>query len=342
MLLLKFKTTWFYKASRALMLFSFIFLLACKPGPAEVKIIFDTDFGGDADDLGALAMLNHFKNKGEIDLMAVMCWSTEKYAVAAIDAVNTYYGNPDIPVAVRKGELHETTWNYTRVLADNLSHERSSEDAPETTGLYRQLLSESDDKSVVIVAVGPYMNIKKLMDSGADDISKLSGAELIDAKVKEVVLMGGQFPGGENEWNFNGNMPGVTKYVLENLNTPITFLGFELGVSIKTGKVFNELPKDHPLYLGFYHFSEHAPWIKQYFQGEILDNSTFDQTAVLYAVRNGVGSYWHRVENGRCVADDTGGNSWKESAGSLHSYLVLDYPVEEMEAEIEAFMLGEF
>jgi len=26
----------------------------------QVKIIFDIDFGGDADDLGALAMLNHF------------------------------------------------------------------------------------------------------------------------------------------------------------------------------------------------------------------------------------------------------------------------------------------
>jgi len=47
-----------------------------------------------------------------------------------------------------------------------------------------------------------------------------------------------------------------------------------------------------PLYIGFMHFSEYAPWMKAYFRGEILDNSTFDQTAVLCAVRQGVGDYW--------------------------------------------------
>ena len=32
---------------------------------AQVKIIFDTDIGGDADDLGALAMLHNFVDKKE-------------------------------------------------------------------------------------------------------------------------------------------------------------------------------------------------------------------------------------------------------------------------------------
>ena len=35
---------------------------------AQPKIIFDTDFGGDADDLGALAMLHNFIDKGESKL----------------------------------------------------------------------------------------------------------------------------------------------------------------------------------------------------------------------------------------------------------------------------------
>ncbi|MEX0290572.1 MAG: hypothetical protein AB3N14_15820, partial [Flavobacteriaceae bacterium] len=52
-----------------------IFILAIYSSAfGQVKVIFDTDFGGDADDLGALAMLNHFKNKGEVELMGVMCW----------------------------------------------------------------------------------------------------------------------------------------------------------------------------------------------------------------------------------------------------------------------------
>jgi len=46
---------------------------------AQTKIIFDTDFGGDADDLGALAMLHHFVDKEECELAAIMCWSLQEY-----------------------------------------------------------------------------------------------------------------------------------------------------------------------------------------------------------------------------------------------------------------------
>ncbi|MEK6153437.1 nucleoside hydrolase [Flavobacteriaceae bacterium 3-367] len=309
---------------------------------APIKIIFDTDFGGDADDLGALAMLNHFQNKGEIELLSIMCWNLEKYVVSAIDAVNTYYGNPDIPIGLRKGRQHITDWNHAKPIADNLPHNATFENVPEATQLYRKLLGESDDKSLVIVTVGPLLNIKNLIDSKPDAYSPLDGLALINAKVKEFVIMGGNFPKSENEWNFDGDMPGVTKYVLDHLELPITFLGAELGASLKTGEVFNALPKDSPLYLGFYHFSKYALWMKHQFKGKIYDNATFDQTAVLYAVRNGEGCYWHRVGDGFCEADATGGNTWKPRENSNHSYLVLDTPIAEMELELERFMLGDF
>ncbi len=328
--------------SESFILFYTTFLLISIPISAQTKLIFDTDFGGDADDLGALAMLNHFQNKNEIDLLAVMCWNLEQYAVSAIDAVNTYYGNPDIPIGLRQGEAHLTPWNHSKVIAENLKHDITFKNAPDATQLYRKLLSTSKDKSLVIITVGPLMNIKALIDSKPDDISSKNGLELIHSKVKEFVVMGGNFPSSENEWNFDGNMPGVTKYVLEHLELPITFLGAELGASLKTGEVFNKLPKDSPLYLGFYHFGQYAPWMKHQFKGKIFDNATFDQTAVLYAIRNGVGSYWHRVEGGSCEADITGGNTWVPKENSNHSYLVLDTPIEEMEEKLEAFMLGDF
>ena len=40
---------------------------------AQTRIIFDTDFGIDADDLGAQAMLHHFVDKNECELAAIMC-----------------------------------------------------------------------------------------------------------------------------------------------------------------------------------------------------------------------------------------------------------------------------
>jgi inosine-uridine nucleoside N-ribohydrolase len=216
------------------------------------------------------------------------------------------------------------------------------EDAADAVALYRKLLSSSEDSSVVIVTVGPLANIKNLIESEADSISELSGRDLIHRKVREFVIMGGQFPKGEDEWNFNGNMPGVTKYVLAHLDVPVTFSGYEVGVDIKTGAVFNEIDPQTPLYVGFRHFSQFAPWMKEYYEGKILDNSTYDQTAVLYAVRGGVGTWWDRIEGGYCKPDSTGGNTWVEGPVTNHAYLKLRADREEMAGLIEAIMLGEF
>ena len=149
-------------------------LAACSKHEKPVQLLFDTDFGGDADDLGALAMLNHFHNKGEAELLGVFCWNAEQYAVSGIDAVNTYYGNPDIPIGLRQTDPHLTDWNHSKVLADNLSHDISFENAPDATGLYRKVLSEAEDKSLILITVGPLANIKNLIDSKADDYSDLS------------------------------------------------------------------------------------------------------------------------------------------------------------------------
>ena len=89
---------------------------------AQTRIIFDTDFGGDADDLGALAMLHHFVDKSECELAAIMCWSTEQYAVSAIDAVNRFYLHPDIPIGARKDSIQFIKSNYSKAIAERFPH----------------------------------------------------------------------------------------------------------------------------------------------------------------------------------------------------------------------------
>jgi len=115
---------------------------------SQPAIIFDTDFGGDADDLGALAMLNHFVNRNECELLAIVVWSTEEYAVPAIDAVNTFYGNPDIPRC------------YSKPIADVFEHDLTYESAWEATLLYRKILSRSKDKDAIIVTTGPLKTLR--------------------------------------------------------------------------------------------------------------------------------------------------------------------------------------
>lgn len=303
------------------------------------QILFDTDFGSDSDDMGALAMLHNLENGGECKLLGILCWNTEKYAVPAIDAVNRYYGNGEIPVGVRKEGSREIDWNYSKVISQNLPHELTQELAEDATLLYRKILEQAEDSSIVLLTVGPLKNIQNLINSQADTISPYSGEELISQKVKEMVIMGGEFPEGDGEWNFGGDMPGVTKFVLEHITVPITFSGFEVGFQIKTGEVFNGIDTLSPLYLGYQHWSARLPGYK----GEVLDNETYDQTAVLYAVRGGIDRYWSRVDGGYCEAGEFGGkNRWIQGEPSNHSYLKLIEDPERMSSIIESIMLNTF
>ncbi len=309
---------------------------------AQVKVIFDTDFGGDADDLGALAMLHHFIDRKECQLLAIMSWQLEENAVAGIDAVNRYYKHPNIPIGSRKGTMHFTDWNHSKPIADHFSSTLRAQDVPDATSLYRSILAKADDDEIVIITVGPLKNIQDLLLSKPDSISELSGSALVHQKVKEFVIMGGQFPSGKSEWNFNGNMPGVTEYVLDKIKVPVTFSGYEIGLGIKTGEVFNSIDQNSPLYIGYKHFSKNASWINQNYKGKILGNATYDQTAVLYAVRGGIGTLWDRIEGGYCQPDKTGGNQWIAGPKTHHSYLRLKASNEEMAKLIETLMLGRF
>jgi inosine-uridine nucleoside N-ribohydrolase len=321
-----------------LTVFSFLSLSTLS---AQPKIIFDTDFGGDADDLGALSMLHGFHQNGEAELLAVMIWNREEYSVAGVDATNRYYGHPDIPIGVREGEPHSLDWNFSRAIARELPHERTNRDAPGAVELYREILSNQNDNSVIIVTVGPLANIQNLLQSGPDHHSELTGKELFHQKVEKMVVMGGEYPAGRQEWNFWGNMEGVTKYVFDHVNVPVVFLGYEIGVRIQTGEIFNKLPEDHPLYLGFYHFSKYAPWMSERFTGKILNNSTYDQTAVLYAVRDGVGEYWEKVEGGRNEIDPDGRNRWIDGELTNQSYIRLLVEPDVLARKIEGLMLFE-
>lgn len=151
--------------------------------------------------------------------------------------------------------------------------------------------------------------------------------------------MGGEYPEGDQEWNFWGGMEGVTRYVFDNVELPIVFTGYEIGVRVKTGSIFNKIPEYHPLYRGYYHFSKNAPWMEEYFEGDILDNSTYDQTAVLYAVKGEVGTFWEKITGGYNKIEEDGSNRWIEGEPTNQSYLRLIVEPELLAEKIEEYML---
>ena len=68
----------------------------------SVKLIFDTDMESDVDDVGALATLHALADNGEVDILATIVCSLNPWAVPTVDALNTYFNRPDLPIAAVK------------------------------------------------------------------------------------------------------------------------------------------------------------------------------------------------------------------------------------------------
>ena len=67
--------------------------------------------------------------------------------------------------------------------------------SPNPVDLYRKILDKAQDDSITIVSIGFFDNLALLLDSGPDAYSNLTGRELIATKVKDLIVMGGDYPG---------------------------------------------------------------------------------------------------------------------------------------------------
>ena len=82
-----------------------------------VRIIFDTDISSDIDDALALALLHELVDRGEARLLAVTISKDDSCIAPFVDAVNTFYGRPDIPVGVVKNGRPPWRSAYVRPVA---------------------------------------------------------------------------------------------------------------------------------------------------------------------------------------------------------------------------------
>jgi len=134
--------------------------------------------------------------------------------------------------------FHRSNGEYVSKVAHNWP--RTLNDTATTltpVELYRTLLSAAANNSINLISVGFLTNIANLMQSPADNMSGLSGLELVSSRVKELIVMGGEYPSGW-EFNFGGYDPTSTQYVLSHWprSVPVTFSGGELRGSIYSGQ----------------------------------------------------------------------------------------------------------
>ncbi|MEV1332202.1 nucleoside hydrolase [Micromonospora costi] len=300
-------------------------------GPQPVRLIFDTDFGGDVDDAGAAAMLNAMQDDGKVRVLAMMTSNLTRWAAPGLDAINTYYRHGNIPIGALRPGYDDPNNNNLSTYAEHLAtsypnNVRDSSRVPEAVDLYRKLLAKQPDHSVVIAVVGGQTNLAQLLASAPDRHSRLSGEQLVARKVHHVVAMGAQFPTGF-EWNIRLD-PAAAATVAERWPTPVIYSGFEVGDSIYTGRqLFFETPPSNPVRAAY-----------ELYVGFGNNRESWDITAVYYAVLGGRGMF-QLSEPGTVTFAPDGSNTWTPTPGADRYYLRTTVADSEIASELEEWMI---
>jgi hypothetical protein len=328
----------FHRPLAALFVAILLLLLPTTRASADaVKVIFDTDISSDVDDCGALAVLNALADQGEAEILACVVngHDADKASVAAVNAINSYYGRGSVPIGAYHGTHGTTTHShYTAKLRDEFPHTAPADDkAPAALAVYRRALVGAPDGGVVIISVGFLMNLADLLDSKPDDDSPLPGIDLVRKKVKRLVVMGGQFPNDKKfaEWNFTaGGVGPDTRHAVEHWPTPILFSGFSIGQPITTGQALQAAPPTNPVRRAY-----------QLYDNALKNGrSSWDPCTVLAAVRDPE-KYWAVVADGECTVNGKGVNSWTPTPHRGHSYLAKKVENAEIGGVLDGLMVRE-
>jgi inosine-uridine nucleoside N-ribohydrolase len=206
---------------------------------------------------------------------------------------------------------------------------KSTSDAEDAVKVYRRILAEQPDNSVTIITVGFLTNLKNLLQSGPDDISPLTGIQLIEKKVSNLVSMAGGFPEGR-EFNVFID-PAASKYVFGNWPGEVIFTGFEIGKEILTGLRVMEMPIMKSPVKDVFRIS--IPMSEEDRNGRM----SWDETAVLIAVYGTDGFF--NTRRGTILIDEEGNNKWIDDPEGKHQYVIQKMPVPEITRFIEDRMM---
>ena len=172
----------------------------------RVRILFDTDIGGDCDDAGALALAHVLCNRGEAELLAVTACYASPYVAGCIDAINTYY-NRRVPVGV----LHRRSFD--------------------TEGVYAAALCRRFPG-----AYPPGIDV--------EDSVRVIRRTLAERKIARTIIMAGRFAATwpapeETECNIINDVPSAQK-VCDAWPGELVFSSYEIGANIITLSEFEQ------------------------------------------------------------------------------------------------------
>ncbi len=291
---------------------------------SQEKIIFDTDFDSDIDDVGSLYMLHTFADRGDIEILATILSTTHFWSPFALDAINTYRGRPDVPIGapfidgVNKGSVYAET--IAKTFPNDMGEQKKIEEA---TFLYRRILASQEDSSVTMLTVGHLTNIAKLLESGPDELSPLSGKELVSKKVKKWVAMLGQGMDWNMRWDREASKTAINEF-------PVPVVLTVDGQAVKTGRRTQSLPDSNPIK------TVYKLWEKHYNE---IDRSSWDQISTLFSVE-GESDYF-TLERGTLLFTLEDGAIWESDENGEDYRLYNKISNEDLAEVIENLMIQE-
>lgn len=292
-----------------------------------VPIIFDTDMGSDCDDVGALALLHQYADQGKAKILGCI-YSSGKvpYGAGVIEAINIYYGRPNIPIGANHHD--EVGDPVDKMTAEKLAKDTSAYgnaiihnlDAPEQSRLTRKILNDQPDQSVTYITVGHTKGLYDLLVSPPDDISPLSGQELIVQKIKRWVALGAlRASNPENnytrDWNFffNNTAP-YTDYLVKHFPAPTVFV--DGGHQVMTGKSLKSSPPGNIVRTAY------RDWLWQAQQKTLSDQRpSWDLVTVYYAVE-GLGDFLTNLGPGYLEFDPEKGCRWNSQPNQTNQQFI--------------------
>ncbi len=293
----------------------FSLLFASSVAFAEpVPVIFDTDITGDVDDVLALAMLHTLADRGKCEILAVTISKANPLAAPFVDAVNTFYGRPDIPIGVGEN-LPERESKYLHLVNEKddgkfrYPHDIGvSADPEKAVPLIRRVLENAEDNSVAIIQVGLATNLAALLDSK-------DAKALIEKKVDHLSLMAGAFEtiSGNNHYleaNVKNHIDSMKQLANEWPNSvPAIWSGFKIGISAAYPR--KSIAND-------FNYVDHHIVKEAYllYCGPDHDRPTWDLTSVLYSIFPDRGYFDFSVK-GRVSVEDDGFTTFTRPKGKV-------------------------
>ncbi len=284
---------------------------------APPRIIIDTDLSLWWDDATAIGMANVLQQRGAVRILGVMSDIRNPLAVAAIDAIDTAYGHPHIPLgAVAHSTADTAPHGYTGVLVRELPHSiRSSEQVPGAVPLYRRLLSAEPDHSVTIVAIGAYTNLAGLLRSAPGQGSSLDGRALVAAKVKRLVIEDGLFPGGAPPLTNQELDPASARQIVTGTDwpTPIAWVDGFTGIQTRVGGALcRTVPARNPMRVVY----------EAKFGCGPPGDGDWDGPTLLYAIGGRQDLFTELGQGGAAYINSNGGLSWRSDPKRRHDLYV--------------------